>query len=200
MPQWQRDEKMTSSSLQVNGVSSVSGNGAGRGRAGGVGCGTGKAGAVVKKLRLAMMAAVLSSACGCTQLVSVYSQPAGAKCYINDEYRGETPVTTHVTSWALRPSPTIRLEKEGFDAYEAPMRKRFQDDYVTIDLLNLWDWLLLQYRPGARRLRLFAHRRRQRLERGVPALAALEGCDLAGATAHRSTEGAEALEKGPVDA
>lgn len=73
---------------------------------------------------------MLSCACGCTNRVKIYSEPTGAKCYIDGELRGETPLATVVTSWTHRPGPTVRLEKEGREPYEGVLRKRARLSYI----------------------------------------------------------------------
>lgn len=75
--------------------------------------------------------------CGCTNMVTIYSEPTGAKCFIDGAFRGETPLETPVTSWALKPSPTIRLEKEGCQPFEGILRKKFQVGYTVLDYWTL---------------------------------------------------------------
>lgn len=78
----------------------------------------------------AAIVAALSCVCGCTKYVTIYSEPTGAACYIDDEHRGETPLVTVVASWTHRPSPTIRLEKEGYEPYAGALRKKAQPTYI----------------------------------------------------------------------
>ena len=75
---------------------------------------------------------LLCCAFGCTEMVTIYSEPTGAKCFIDGAFRGETPLETPVTSWALTPSPIIRLEKEGREPFEGKLRKKFQFWYIIL--------------------------------------------------------------------
>lgn len=75
-------------------------------------------------------------ACGCTNLVTIYSEPPGAKCYIDGELRGETPIKTPVKSWALGWNRKIRLEKEGSGPFEGELPKKSQGHSLDLPWIN----------------------------------------------------------------
>lgn len=81
------------------------------------------------------LAGVLSA--GCTSIVTINTDPQGAKCFINDEYCGTTPLVTPVESWALGAKPRIRLDKKGYDTYAGELRKRLVGRYIVMDLFAL---------------------------------------------------------------
>ena len=86
-------------------------------------------------MRFFCVCAMLLFTMGCSNLVTINSSPQGAKCYINQQFRGETPLQTVVTSWALGTCPTITLEKKGYTTFVGVMEKRAQPGYIALDIL-----------------------------------------------------------------
>ena len=84
-------------------------------------------------IALALLVAGVFSA-GCTNLITINSDPMGADCYVNEEYRGMTPLVTAVESWALGPNPRLRLEKKGYNTFSGILRKRVVARYILVDL------------------------------------------------------------------
>ena len=68
----------------------------------------------------------------CTDLITVTSQPPGAKVYIDGVYRGETPLVTHVKWWAWRQNP-LKVEKRGYETFDGNLKKGWRWDYIATD-------------------------------------------------------------------
>jgi hypothetical protein len=78
----------------------------------GKGCGTGT-GVLVRRVISCMLMLVVSGITACKSTTIINSEPQGAKIYINDEYRGETPYT-HADRNTRFAITRVRLEKQGY--------------------------------------------------------------------------------------
>jgi hypothetical protein len=59
---------------------------------------------------------------GCKSSVKINTIPAGAKVYIDGEYRGETPYV-QTDSKSFLSNTTLRLTKEGYTDFTTPLVK-----------------------------------------------------------------------------
>ncbi len=70
---------------------------------------------------------------GTNTLVAFESHPQRAKVYVNDEYRGETPLKLLLKS---NKTYTIRFEKEGYEPVVRTITNHVQAGWVILDVLG----------------------------------------------------------------
>lgn len=96
-----------------------------------------------------ILAAAFLFLAGCTSMTVIESIPAGAKVYINDEIRGETPYTM-VDNKIIGTTSSVRIEKPGFKPFMTVISKTEEIDPgpVVCGLLFTPVWWLwgLKYR------------------------------------------------------
>jgi len=107
--------------------------------------------AIRTSLRLSVFAivAVLFLA-GCTSMTQIQTIPSGAKIYVNDEFRGETPYTLADNN-IIGTTSAIRLEKEGYQPFTTFITRSEEIDPapVVCGLIFTPVWWLwaMKYRP-----------------------------------------------------
>ena len=60
---------------------------------------------------------------GSSQRVRVESQPSGAKVFVNEEYRGETPLTLSLRR--NKKNTAVKVEKEGCESFTKQLQRKF---------------------------------------------------------------------------
>jgi len=90
---------------------------------------------------------VLFASCSSTTLIQ--SEPSGAKVYMNEEYKGVTPLTYSDTK-IVGSVTTLRLEKEGYETFNTLLSRNERVDVGAIigGLFVLVPFLwTMQYNP-----------------------------------------------------
>ena len=69
---------------------------------------------VSKSICIVLSAVILFSSCSSTTVI--HSSPGEAKVYLNEEYKGTTPIT-YTDTKIITTTNYVRLEKEGYDTF-----------------------------------------------------------------------------------
>ncbi len=91
--------------------------------------------------------AVLFASCSSTTIIQ--SEPSGAKVYMNEEYKGVTPLTYSDTK-IVGSITTLRLEKEGYETFNTLLSRNETVDVGAIigGIFFLFPFLwTMQYNP-----------------------------------------------------
>lgn len=91
--------------------------------------------------------AVLFASCSSTTIIQ--SEPSGAKVYMNEEYKGVTPLTYSDTK-IVGSITTLRLEKEGYETFNTLLSRNERADVGAIigGVFFLFPFLwTMQYNP-----------------------------------------------------
>ena len=72
-------------------------------------------------MRRVVMFALTLAAAGCSQTVRIDSRPPGARCYLDGDFTGYTPLELDLGSGVRE----LRLESDGYRPVTGTMRRRF---------------------------------------------------------------------------
>jgi hypothetical protein len=85
----------------------------------------------------------------CTAVTLIKTEPSGAKVYIEDEFKGETPYTLSDTKMFFE-STNLRFEKDGYKPFSTIINRNEEiDPGAAIGGLFIWPvWLwVMKYKP-----------------------------------------------------
>ncbi|MBO0947024.1 PEGA domain-containing protein [Fibrella forsythiae] len=83
------------------------------------------------KISLSLLTAGIVLLGSCTSSTVITSQPAGAKLYVNGQYKGTTPYQYSDTK-IVGSTTDLRLEKEGFEPFQVPLVRNERADAGAI--------------------------------------------------------------------
>lgn len=86
------------------------------------------------KLLLVTMLVLLLGLSACSHTCMIKSIPEGAKVWVNDHYRGETPVT-YTTRSGTPEALYARIEKEGYKTQNVTIEKSYRADLSLLLLI-----------------------------------------------------------------
>jgi ABC-type oligopeptide transport system substrate-binding subunit len=102
---------------------------------------------LIRGAAIVLAFSVLFASCSSTTLIQ--SEPSGAKVYMNEEYKGVTPLTYSDTK-IVGSVTTLRLEKEGYETFNTLLSRNERVDVGAIigGLFVLVPFLwTMQYNP-----------------------------------------------------
>lgn len=86
-------------------------------------------------MKLALIVILSSMLPGCSSLTliptnyPVFSDPAGAKIYLNGQYSGETPQIIHL---GMERDHDLRLEKEGYCPFSITLQSKIGGNFIQL--------------------------------------------------------------------
>lgn len=101
----------------------------------------------IRSTAIVLAFSVLFASCSSTTLIQ--SEPSGAKVYMNDEYKGVTPLAYSDTK-IVGSVTSLRLEKEGYEPFYTLLSRNERADVGAIigGILFLFPFLwTMQYNP-----------------------------------------------------